>query len=139
AIAEVVGSDASLAAAHGEFMNRLGEWWGEHRPELEALAPTRNADGQWVQHGNVYALRRALLASAVDAFAGNTLLTKHQVRGALAGRDEGRLEIHRRQRLGRGADSRCRHPGKPVPRAAGRTGHQACAPGRVERAVRRRG
>ncbi|GAA3923842.1 N-6 DNA methylase [Luteimonas lutimaris] len=84
AIAEVVGSDASLAAAHGEFMSRLDDWWAEHRPELEVLAPTRNADGQWVQHGNVYALRRALLASVVDTLAGNTLLTTHQVRGALA-------------------------------------------------------
>ncbi len=84
AIAGVVGSDASLAAAHGEFMGRLDDWWAELRPELEALAPTRNADGQWVQTGNVYALRRALLASVVDAFAGNTLLTTHQVRGALA-------------------------------------------------------
>src|SRR3546814_3402352 len=65
-------------------MSRLDDWWAEHRPELEVLAPTRNADGQWVQHGNVYALRRALLASVVDTLAGNTMLTTHQVRGALA-------------------------------------------------------
>ena len=47
-------------------------------PGIEALAPT---DGR---KGNVYELRRNLLASVDQAFASNTLLDGHQVRGAFA-------------------------------------------------------
>lgn len=83
AIAGMVNEDASVADAHGAFLQQLETWWTGHQPRLEALAPTRNADGQIVP-GNVYALRRELLASIDSIFAGNTLLTSHQVRGAFA-------------------------------------------------------
>jgi len=47
-------------------------------PEIEKLAPDNGGDG------NVYALRRSLLASIEKTFADNQLLTGHQVRGAFA-------------------------------------------------------
>lgn len=84
AIHEVVDSDASVAGAHDAFLQRLEAWWTEFQPKLEALAPRRNEAGQIVQQGNVYVLRRELLASISAAFEGNTLLTSHQIRGALA-------------------------------------------------------
>lgn len=78
ALAERVNSDTSVATAHGAFLATLEAWWGRHIDEIEALAPK---DGK---KGNVYALRRDLLTSIQQAFADNTLLTGHQVRGAFA-------------------------------------------------------
>lgn len=78
AIAEIVKTDPSVAAAHAAFMQTLETWWQTNLPLVIALAPTNG------QKGNVYALRRALLASIEHAFAGNTLLTAHQIRGAFA-------------------------------------------------------
>ena len=45
---------------------------------FEKLAPTKG------EPGNVYALRRGLLADIDKTFAGNPLLNEFQVRGALA-------------------------------------------------------
>ncbi len=78
AIAEIVKTDPGVAAAHAAFLQTLESWWQTNLPLVEALAPTNG------QKGNVYALRRALLASIEQAFAGNTLLTGHQIRGAFA-------------------------------------------------------
>lgn len=83
-IAELVADDPGLAVAHAAFLDRLKGWWAQHESRIEGLAPARNAAGQLVQHGNVYALRRELLDSIAEAFADNGLLTPHQVRGALA-------------------------------------------------------
>ena len=74
----LVSGDPGVLAAHAAFIGRLGAWWRAHLPLVEALAPSNGAAG------NVYALRRALLSSVEDAFAGTTLLTGHQVRGAFA-------------------------------------------------------
>jgi type I restriction enzyme M protein len=78
ALAGIVNGDATVASAHATFLATLDAWWAKHQPRIEALAA---ADGQ---KGNVYALRRELLASIEQAFATNTLLTDHQVRGAFA-------------------------------------------------------
>lgn len=78
AIAEVVKTDPGVAAAHAAFLQTLETWWQTNLPLVEALAPTNG------QKGNVYVLRRALLAGIEQAFAGNTLLTGHQIRGAFA-------------------------------------------------------
>ncbi len=78
ALADLVKGDASLAAAHGAFLASLEKWWSRNLPHVEALAPV---DGK---KGNVYELRRLLLGSISKAFAGQRLLTEHQVRGALA-------------------------------------------------------
>ena len=53
-------------------------WWSRNLPHVEALAPEDR------KKGNVYELRRLLLGSISDAFAGQQLLTDHQIRGALA-------------------------------------------------------
>ncbi len=78
ALAEIVNGDQSVAAAHQAFLKTLDAWWKKHLPGIEALAPSHG------KKGNVYALRRDLLASIDKALAGNTLLDGHQVRGAFA-------------------------------------------------------
>jgi type I restriction enzyme M protein len=78
ALAHLVNGDASVAAAHAAFLQTLDAWWQKHLPDIEALAPN---DGK---KGNVYALRRSLLGSIEQTFAGTTLLTGHQIRGAFA-------------------------------------------------------
>lgn len=78
ALAEIVKTDPSIATAHTAFLQTLETWWQSNLPLVEALAPTNG------HKGNVYALRRALLASIEQAFAGSTLLTGHQIRGAFA-------------------------------------------------------
>ena len=78
AIAELVKSDASVAAAHARFLETLETWWSANLPLIDALAPTN-----WTR-GNVYELRRQLLASITAVFASQNLLTEHQVRGAFA-------------------------------------------------------
>ncbi len=77
-LAAIVQSDPALAAAHAGFHLALAKWWQRNLPHVIALAP----DG--AKKGNVYELRRLLLASIAQAFKGDTLLTGHQIRGALA-------------------------------------------------------
>jgi type I restriction enzyme M protein len=78
ALAGIVNGDKSVAAAHEAFLKTLEAWWNKHLAAIEALAP-RNG-----KKGNVYALRRDLLASIERTFAGTKLLTEHQIRGAFA-------------------------------------------------------
>jgi len=78
ALADIVNNDPGVAGAHAAFMDQLESWWKKNRPQIEALAPVNG------QRGNVYALRRVLLADIADAFTGHALLTGHQVRGAFA-------------------------------------------------------
>jgi type I restriction enzyme M protein len=78
ALGNIVNCDSSVASAHAGFIKTLDAWWNKHLPEIEALAPT---DGK---KGNVYALRRDLVASIDKAFQSNTLLDGHQIRGAFA-------------------------------------------------------
>lgn len=78
ALADIVNGDNSVAAAHEAFLTTLEAWWKKHLPGIEALAPTNG------KTGNVYALRRSLLSSIEQTFAGTKLLTGHQIRGAFA-------------------------------------------------------
>ncbi|MHB8743632.1 MAG: type I restriction-modification system subunit M [Sulfuricaulis sp.] len=78
AIAERAKTDPGVATAQNNFLQTLETWWTNNLPLVEALAPSNN------QKGNVYELRRALLTSIEQAFADNTLLTGHQIRGAFA-------------------------------------------------------
>ncbi len=77
-LAELVKSDSGVAKAHTRFVEQLELWWKEHFPLVEALAPKNG------KRGNVYELRRQLLASIAATFAKQHLLTEHQIRGALA-------------------------------------------------------
>lgn len=78
ALADIVTGDKSVVTAHGVFLKTLEAWWDKHLPAIEALAPSNG------KKGNVYALRRSLLASIEQNFAGTKLLTGHQIRGAFA-------------------------------------------------------
>lgn len=78
ALADIVKTNFSIATAHAAFRLTLKTWWGQNLPHVEALAPV---DGN---KGNVYELRRLLFSSIGSTFAGQSLLTDHQVRGALA-------------------------------------------------------
>ncbi|MHB8709909.1 MAG: type I restriction-modification system subunit M, partial [Desulfuromonadales bacterium] len=78
ALAELVKSDPGVAAAQGRFLQTLEAWWTENAPLVEDLAPKNG------QKRNVYELRRQLLASIAKTFAGQELLTDHQIRGAFA-------------------------------------------------------
>lgn len=78
ALAELVKSDLCIAAAHDHFLGRLEAWWLENLPFVEALAPHSG------KRGNVYELRRQLLANIAAGFADQELLTDHQIRGAFA-------------------------------------------------------
>ena len=78
ALADIVNHDPSIKTAHQAFLKTLDDWWQQNVPLLEALAPTNG------KKGNVYELRRTLLAMIEQTFAGSTFLTGHQIRGAFA-------------------------------------------------------
>lgn len=96
AIATHVAQHLGVIEHHAEFMAQLEQWWQENLPLVEALA----ADTKKPQAhtGNVYALRRILLASIAAQFPSpasgggargegaheQTLLTPYQIRGAFA-------------------------------------------------------
>jgi len=77
-LADMVSDDRSVKAASDAFLKTLDAWWAKHLPEIEALSPSNG------RNGNVYTLRRSLLASIDQTFTDNTLLTGHQIRGAFA-------------------------------------------------------
>lgn len=81
-IATHVAQHPGLIKRHATFMTQLEQWWQKNLPLVEALA----ADAQKPQAhtGNVYALRRILLASIAETFKQQNLLSPYQVRGAFA-------------------------------------------------------
>ena len=78
ALADLVKNDPGITKAHARFVQTLEAWWKENLPDIEGLAP-RNG-----KRGNVYDLRRELLARISGTFSKQKLLTDHQVRGAFA-------------------------------------------------------
>lgn len=78
AIADIVKNEPGVAAAQTSFLEILESWWEKNLPKIEELAPTNG------QKGNVYKLRRELLDGIAATFAGQDLLTDHQIRGAFA-------------------------------------------------------
>lgn len=81
-IAAHVAQHPGLIKRHATFMTQLEQWWQKNLPLVEALA----ADTKKPQAhtGNVYALRRILLASIAETFKNQNLLSPYQVRGAFA-------------------------------------------------------
>ena len=75
ALADLVKCDPGLDEAHARFLEALEAWWIENLPAIEGLAPKGN------KRGNVYDLRRQLLANISAAFTKQKLLTDHQTRG----------------------------------------------------------
>lgn len=81
-IAAHINNHASVTQRHTQFMADLADWWQQHLPVIEALAP--DADNQHAASRNVYAVRATLLDSIERTFAGQHLLNRYQVRGAFA-------------------------------------------------------
>lgn len=82
AIAALVNGHAGVAQCQEAFMAVLRDWWAQHLPWVEALAPDPlNLQGR--RH-NVYSLRSALLDSIERALSGQGVLNRFQVRGAFA-------------------------------------------------------
>lgn len=77
-LAELVKIDPGMAAAHSRFLQSLDKWWSENLSLIEEIGPKNS------QKGNVYELRRRLLASITGTFAGQSLLNEYQIRGAFA-------------------------------------------------------
>lgn len=81
-IAEFVANHPGVIDRHQTFMTQLESWWHDNLPIVEALAP--DPENQHEKSGNVYQMRRNLLKSIAEKFAGQDLLTAYQVRGAFA-------------------------------------------------------
>lgn len=89
-IAPHINHHAGVTQRHAQFMADLADWWQQHLPVIEALAP--DADNQHEAHQkasrNVYAVRATLLDSIERSLcgegAGQHLLNRYQVRGAFA-------------------------------------------------------
>lgn len=82
AIAAHVAQHPGLIKRHATFMTQLEQWWQQNLPLVEALAA--DAKKPQAHTGNVYALRRILLASIAETFKSQNLLSPYQVRGAFA-------------------------------------------------------
>ncbi len=82
AIATHVAAHPGVQQRQAEFMTQLRDWWQNHLPVIDALAP--DADNQHGTARNVYALRATLLEGIERTFGGQNLLTRYQVRGAFA-------------------------------------------------------
>ncbi|WP_144096943.1 type I restriction-modification system subunit M [Croceicoccus sediminis] len=79
-IAGLVREHEGVTSTHAAFMERLNTWWFENLPTIQQIEP---GDGKQ-SGGNVYAVRRALVASIDNAFGDQTLLNDFQLRGAMA-------------------------------------------------------
>lgn len=82
AIAEHINQHPGVLQRQSEFLGQLQDWWQQHLPLIEALAP--DAANQLAKSNNVYALRATLLDSIERTFAGQNLLNRYQIRGAFA-------------------------------------------------------
>lgn len=81
-IAGLVRDNPSVTGTHADFLGRLDRWWQANEPAVAQLAPADAAAGG--SGGNVYALRRALIADIEAAFEEQKLLNPFQLRGAMA-------------------------------------------------------
>jgi type I restriction enzyme M protein len=81
-IAARINDHPGVAATHHAFMEQLEAWWQANRFAVEALAP--DAANQQERPRNVHVMRTQLVDSMEAALADNTLLTRFQIRGALA-------------------------------------------------------
>lgn len=79
-ISDVVRGHTGVVHAHSAFMHQLNGWWAENLPTIQGIEPKEGSESG----GNVYAIRRALIASIDNAFQYQTLLNDFQLRGAMA-------------------------------------------------------
>ena len=84
-IAGLIREHDGVTQTHAAFMQRLDDWWSGNLPTIQQIEP---GDGKQTG-GNVYAVRRALVASIDEAFANQTLLNDFQLRGAMANAIDG--------------------------------------------------
>jgi len=82
AIAHHVNRHPGVEQRQAQFMAQLAQWWQQHLPLIEALAP--DAANRQAKPNNVYAMRATLLDSIERTFAEQNLLTRYQIRGAFA-------------------------------------------------------
>lgn len=82
AIADHVSQHQGVIDRQEQFMEILAQWWSEHMPIIEALAP--DAENKEGKPNNVYEMRSNLLNSIQRTFLDQNLLTDYQVRGAFA-------------------------------------------------------
>lgn len=82
AIAEHINNHPAVTQRQTQFMTELENWWHQHLPIIEALAP--DADNQHGRANNVYQMRATLLDSIERTFTEQQLLNRYQVRGAFA-------------------------------------------------------
>lgn len=86
AIAALVNAHPGVSQCQAQFMAELQNWWQQHLPLIEALAP--DAANQQGRGNNVYQMRATLLDSIERRFCGEGtgqhLLNRYQVRGAFA-------------------------------------------------------
>lgn len=86
AIAAFVNAHPGVSQCQARFMTELQNWWQQHLPIIEALAP--DAANQQGRGNNVYQMRATLLDSIERRFCGEGtgqhLLNRYQVRGAFA-------------------------------------------------------
>ncbi|MDR3630007.1 MAG: N-6 DNA methylase [Desulfocapsaceae bacterium] len=80
ALAEHVAKHPGVIARQTAFLHQLEAWWRKNLFQMEALAPDDRSD----HSGNIYALRRILLADIAETFREQHLLSPYQVRGAFA-------------------------------------------------------
>ena len=81
-LAAFVSAHPAVVARNTAFMRQLAAWWDRHQTFVEGLAA--DPENQHEHAGNVYLMRRTLLAGIAEELAGQTLLTPFQVRGAFA-------------------------------------------------------
>ncbi|WP_313695860.1 type I restriction-modification system subunit M [Achromobacter mucicolens] len=81
-IAALINGHDGVRTANHHFIQALQAWWQANLPTVEALAP--DAGNQQARPRNVYVMRSQLMRSIEEAFAGQSLLTPFQVRGAFA-------------------------------------------------------
>ena len=81
-LAAFVSAHPAVVARNDAFMRQLAAWWDRHQAYVEGLAA--DPENQHEHAGNVYLMRRTLLAGIAEELAGQTLLTPFQVRGAFA-------------------------------------------------------
>jgi type I restriction enzyme M protein len=82
AIAEHINTHPGVTQRQAQFMAELQNWWQQHLPIVEALAP--DAENQQGKANNVYQMRATLRDSIERTFASQHLLNRYQVRGAFA-------------------------------------------------------
>jgi type I restriction enzyme M protein len=81
-IAPLINEHDGVVNANNDFMTQLEAWWQTSLPIVEALAP--DAPQQPGTPRNVYVMRSQLIASLEQHLQSQTLLTKFQIRGAMA-------------------------------------------------------